>query len=753
MSIEKPTLRTPEQKQERQEKRKKLRKLLPADLQLEFVHNRPEKDKWEMDGKLMKLRQSQEQQDKLFIEAVKLISKIDTKEFKQIEELFKKEKQEITQELETIILYEQGIKDSDWGVRYGTAQSLGELAKIAPERYIPLYEQGIKDSDWGVRRGTAQSLGELAKINNFQRKKVISRIIFKEHKMPENELLYVYKTIVNLLENDQDLGIFKKEYLPVYLSIKKLAEQVNSSIEESKKWQDVEAFFNKHQIDIVNLQSIDLKLSTQLLTNLVSRGLSFTEGYLEIFSKTLNNQEVKQAISTYVKQNKSLDGYNLIDLLEISSAYMVLNEQQKLTEILQSQTKNFNQLKTILNRSLLEQTAKGLDLQAEVSDQELSRWKLKYFANLLTNKELMKSKDMEDALKLYEAMLKATFEDRFDDFISNEDQQDEIGETIAKHNQKVEKEFKRLSVNWDKWLSFSEQVKMEVGTQKKQNQEGLFNQFEQRFKTWQESITEKTLKDSLNKDLTQLNQKKKEFDITKININDPKWIELLLPSYTKTLNYLKTKNKDFKSNSESEEAFGHLLETIKSLTQEQQKEQAVKKEFRVKLWDRDPRKDLFQGNATHCCIAVGVKETPPGGGLTTHHPETIIQYLVDKGINVAEIIDPDTGDVIAQTWLFVTLNRDNRPILVADNFEVNNRYPAGNNVNRGIREAMFEFLNKYAKSCNIKKVVLGHVGTNDVETNDLTKISLPKVEKVGGYLEDEEYYLEALGDTDAWEVK
>ena len=226
-----------------------------------------------------------------------------------------------------------------------------------------------------------------------------------------------------------------------------------------------------------------------------------------------------------------------------------------------------------------------------------------------------------------------------------------------------------------------------------------------------------------------------------------------MPSYTKTLNYLKTKNKDFKSNSESEEAFGHLLETIKSLTQEQQKEQAVKKEFRVKLWDRDPRKDLFQGNATHCCIAVGVKETPPGGGLTTHHPETIIQYLVDKGINVAEIIDPDTGDVIAQTWLFVTLNRDNRPILVADNFEVNNRYPAGNNVNRGIREAMFEFLNKYAKSCNIKKVVLGHVGTNDVETNDLTKISLPKVEKVGGYLEDEEYYLEALGDTDAWEVK
>jgi hypothetical protein len=158
MSIEKPTLRTPEQKQERQEKRKKLRKLLPADLQLEFVHNRPEKDKWEMDGKLMKLRQSQEQQDNLFIEAVKLISKIDTKEFKQIEELFKKEKQEIAQELETIILYEQGIKDFNSDVRHGTAQSLGELAKI----------------------------------NNFQRKKVISRIILRNTKCQKmNYFMYI----------------------------------------------------------------------------------------------------------------------------------------------------------------------------------------------------------------------------------------------------------------------------------------------------------------------------------------------------------------------------------------------------------------------------------------------------------------------------------------------------------------------------------------------------------------------------------
>jgi hypothetical protein len=150
---------------------------------------------------------------------------------------------------------------------------------------------------------------------------------------------------------------------------------------------------------------------------------------------------------------------------------------------------------------------------------------------------------------------------------------------------------------------------------------------------------------------------------------------------------------------------------------------------------------------------VGVKETPPGGGMTTLHPETIFQYLIDQGVNVAEVIDPDTKDVVAQTWLFVTLDKNGKPVLVADNFEVNGRYPAGNNVSRGIRESMFQFLERYAKECGIEKVILGKVGTNDVETGDLKTTNLPKIEKLGGYFNDEPYYLETLGDQQAYEIK
>jgi len=566
---------------------------------------------------------------------------------------------------------------------------------------------------------------------------------------------YGEKMVANLITGHQDLGLFKKEYLPNHLFLKKFAQEINERIEESKKWENYQEFFDKHDLDIANLHSLDLNLSTQLLKNYLLRGLSFAETYLDLFRPVLNNESVIQSIKEYLKTNKDLDGYNLSDLLEISSAYLTTKNEALLVQLLKTnKNRDFKELKSELNKNLLKKVAESLGIKSEIPEQELKNWKIKYFANLITNQEMIKKQGDKNDLELYNKLLKSIFENRFDDFISNLDQEDEFGREIARHNKEVEEEFKEKGIDWNNWLNFKEQVLMTIGTQKKQDREALFNQFELRFKEWQEKVSqfEPRLKSSLEKDLAKLTQKKKEFDPSKINLNQPNWLEELLPTYANSLNYLKSKDPNYKLPLEIEESFNHLVETIKTLSQEQ-KEQTTKKDFIVKLWDRDPKKDMFQGNQTHCCIAVGVKEAPPGGGMTTLHPETIFQYLIDKGINVAEIVDPDTDEVIAQVWLFVTLDKNRKPVLVADNFEVNNRYPAGNNVNRGIREAMFQFLQKYAKACNIEKVVLGKVFTNDVETGDLNTISLPEIKKLGGYFNDEKYYLETLGHQEAYEIK
>lgn len=100
----------------------------------------------------------------------------------------------------------------------------------------------------------------------------------------------------------------------------------------------------------------------------------------------------------------------------------------------------------------------------------------------------------------------------------------------------------------------------------------------------------------------------------------------------------------------------------------------------------------------------------------------------------------------------MSLDKRGKPVLVADNFEVNMHYPRGTDENRAIREAKFQFLTRYAKACNIPRVVLGEVVYNDVETQDLPSISLPPITKLGGYLwgDNEPYYLESRGKTDAY---
>ncbi|MCX8016171.1 MAG: HEAT repeat domain-containing protein, partial [Patescibacteria group bacterium] len=651
-----------------------------------------------------------------------------------------------------IPLYEKGIRDSDWEVTRATAESLGELAKISPEKFIPLYEKGIRDSDVDVRCATAESLGELAKIFDYNQEKRIRTVFLEKNKLSETDLNFFYQVIITLLKHNEELSKCIKDYLPRYLYLKKLANEVNEHIDETKRWQNPEEFFINHNLDIVNLFLIDPNLSTQLFKNHLIRGLSFTEAYLEVIHPILDNPSFIEPIKAYLQTNKNLDGYNFSDLLEIAAAYHTLKAPELFAQVFQSPSSNFEELKLTLNKNLLKKVAEDLNIKTEIKDQDLTQWKLKYIANLVTNQTLIKEKCDEEILEFTNAVLKSVFENRFQEFISALNQKDEIGREIAKHNQKVEQEFKKYNINWDNWLNFKEQLIMTVGTAKKQNQEALFNQFENRLQYWIDSITEPSLKRSLEKDLIQLKQKKKEFDPSKINLNDPHWLEQLLPTYTKSLNYLKNKNPNFELPNQTQEAFGHLLETIKSLTEQQQKEQTLKKEFIVKIWDRNPKKDLFQGNFTGCCIAVGVKEPPPGE-LPTFHPETIFQYLIDKGINVAEIVDPGTNDPVAQTWLFVTLDQNKKPVLIADNFEVNKKYPTGHNVNYAIGEAMFQFLSKYAQACNIEKVGLGQVGTNDIDDDHLPSFSLPPIKKLGGYFYDREYYLETLKDTSVLAIK
>jgi hypothetical protein len=148
--------KSPEFYKERKEHLRKTRELLSPSKQLEYPTKRPEIDFGVPAKELLKLRSSQQPEDRLFIESLrikikeKLGKKITPEELKELENLqesVKRELKSIEHAIFILLAYEQGIRDRDWNVRYATAQTLSALVPVNPELYVKLFEQGIRDRD------------------------------------------------------------------------------------------------------------------------------------------------------------------------------------------------------------------------------------------------------------------------------------------------------------------------------------------------------------------------------------------------------------------------------------------------------------------------------------------------------------------------------------------------------------------------------------------------------------------------------
>lgn len=110
------------------------------------------------------------------------------------------------------------------------------------------------------------------------------------------------------------------------------------------------------------------------------------------------------------------------------------------------------------------------------------------------------------------------------------------------------------------------------------------------------------------------------------------------------------------------------------------------KDMSIRLWDRNPQEDLFMGNKTTCCTAIGTGGNAPATPL----------YLLNTSYNVAMLHD-SKGNVVGMSRVFMT-NIDGKPSLTMDNIELNNTYIKGmsNSERAEIRDGFFEYMNRYA---------------------------------------------------------
>lgn len=177
----------------------------------------------------------------------------------------------------------------------------------------------------------------------------------------------------------------------------------------------------------------------------------------------------------------------------------------------------------------------------------------------------------------------------------------------------------------------------------------------------------------------------------------------------------------------------HLKQKLKDIEQLSVNESIKECNWTIKMWDRNPIKDLFQGNYSTCCI-----------GLGECNEEFMLQYLLNTTFNMIEITDNKTGETVGNALCYFAIV-NSKPAFIIDNIEIKNSEKLSDNESINLRKA----ITQYAK--NISKDVVGnsdaqiYLGNayNDISTKGL-KSSNKKLLLLGDFAEPE-IYLDALG--------
>ena len=789
--------KSPEFYKGREAHTKKAREKLPLGKQLEYPVEDSKKKVGVPPQELIRMRSSQDIEDQLFIQTVFLelkkrlgkdISKEEIQKLAELEQSTEEQKEKFIQTLEIILLYQKGMQDSDFYVREATAGTLGALAehnpKLAqelyqkgmqdsysyvreatagtlwalaehnPKLYQDLYQKGMQDSDISVRRATAGTLGALAEHNpKSELFEYIQDLLINKYKVDDTALVFALMRVRHLVQTNQDLSEAILSDLPTLQSIREYFKELNSSLPQDQQLDNVDEFIKQRQFEISQLFNINKEIAQNFLSSIANQfGFHKLASTLELLNSV--TPQIQKALSEILSKTTYADYGFLEKLLQLQNAYTRMGFSQELNDcldkILQKNNPNKEDIIILLGRTLFTKLAKELEISQEnLMDENINLWNLEYLPNLFAAQKGFED-ESKDALNL---IIKTTLQGDFEriilgkEFDTSKYDEDELYliEKIQEYNKRVRSIFQQEGVDFGLWLSYPKHQGFQVGTSEEQKTQML--------SSFQREVVEVVLnimgsqKQGIDgilsqdrvKDLYKAVFKKYGLKIEDQELSLPKEKKLspmdLKPIFEDLIKFLEQELKNT-PNPDLETALSHLRNLKDSVLPQLQKETKRKGyKLEIRQWDRNPGYDIFQGNYTHCCIAV---EASNRGA--------ILDYLADTGMNIIEIKDKSTDTTIAQTYVFLAQNPQGEIFLILDNVEINNDYRG---ISQEIRQHLFEYIEQFAgsiikdKSRKINTVLLG-TAYNDIETGDLNQ-QQENLFKLGGSGVTGTEYLDAFG--------
>ena len=486
----------------------------------------------------------------------------------------------------------------------------------------------------------------------------------------------------------------------------------------------VNKFFDKHKVKLAELSSA---MDKEGVNHLMRKRFEDAEEYLD----TLNDFNVKdldmlkKLCNSVNESGKPFMPTQKVEFIDLISAYKLNNlDMSKMQTMVENGRVNLPELQTDLFNDIMKKSGMSDEEIAKIPPEKLAAWDIRY-SHLLA-KEIQGEFTYEDSMhvatkagdKTFSDIIKAANLDDFNRYIHDE------GNIYGKSNKKTSSEFQQLGMDYEKWLhpSKDSEVKLQIKDKNAEQLSQISNQLLEDINV----LRQTPVKGFLNKQFPKCIGKNGDFVIpsdvmqSKSKLNDftNNIIKQLEPVWNRAQGNLN--NPDPKRVATAKNTLT-ILEHFKARLAdiakvETSKEAKVEKDLdlTIKMWDRVPQKDLFQGNYSTCCIGMG-----GGNGSAMPH------YLLNTAYNMIEINDNVTGKTIGNALVYFVKDSSGKPTFIVDNIEINNGAKPSDEGGIAIRNKIVEYAANVAKEVTGKDDVNIYMGGdyNDVPCNDLPKSS------------------------------
>lgn len=172
--------------------------------------------------------------------------------------------------------------------------------------------------------------------------------------------------------------------------------------------------------------------------------------------------------------------------------------------------------------------------------------------------------------------------------------------------------------------------------------------------------------------------------------------------------------------------FNQRIKDIESITETK----AMKNiNVKIKMWDRVPQKDIFQGDYSTCCIGMG--ET---------NSSAMPYYLMNTAFNMIEFVDNVSGKTMGNALCYFVKDNNEKPVFVIDNIEINNAQKPSDYIGLKLRNAIIQYAANVAKDVtgNDDIQIVMSENYNDVPYEDLP-VRSQTINFVGDITKDDIY--------------